>query len=38
MSLPNHTADYEPGMHTTALSVVHANADFLRCKGKAFRF
>ncbi len=27
MSLQNYTANYWPGMHTTALSV-HVNADF----------
>ncbi len=30
MSLQSYTADYWPGMNTTALSVVHVNADFFK--------
>ncbi len=37
MSLRSYIANYWPGMHTTALSVVHVNADFLLIrKGQTF--
>ncbi len=39
MSLQIYTADQWPGMHTTALSVVHVNAGiFWGCEGKTFPF
>ncbi len=28
MSLQTYTANFQPGTHTTALSVVHINTDF----------
>ncbi len=38
MSLQTYNANYQPGMHTAAFSVVCLGADFLRHKGETFLF